>query len=411
MATLPEGTVTLLFTDIEGSTRLLQELGEGYEQVLADHGRLMRRSVEESGGVVVDTQGDAFFVAFARARDAVVAAVEAQRALHAHDWPAPSKLLVRMGVHTGEPTRVDEGLVGLDVHRGARICAAAHGGQILLSSTTREIVQGHLPPGVALVDLGRHRLKDLDRFESIVQVVVEGVPPVLTPLKRIDVQPAEATPFAGQEERLAEAAPSAVADVRRERVASRTRFGAVARATALDWRRFVPVGHGRLANRLAGLGMSIHSTARIAPGEDLQAELRGLGRALVLSARDARHADGLLRRENRSSLQRRLKEYREHGQHLQAADSVALEITALGALAETREEFELQALKVEAAVRSVRAQVFEARLDAAKIDELVQELRPLREALEFLGARLRDAYQCGVRAVKAAPSPAGHRRR
>ena len=118
MATLPEGTVTLLFTDIEGSTRLLQELGEAYEQVLADHGRLIRRSVEESSGVVVDTQGDAFFVAFARARDAVVAAVEAQRALDAHDWPAPSKLRVRMGVHTGEPTRVDEGLVGLDVHRG-----------------------------------------------------------------------------------------------------------------------------------------------------------------------------------------------------------------------------------------------------------------------------------------------------
>ena len=217
MATLPEGTVTLLFTDIEGSTRLLQELGEGYEQVLADHGRLMRKSAAESGGVVVDTQGDAFFVAFARARDAVVAAVEAQRAFAAHDWPAPSKLRVRMGIHTGEPTRVDEGLVGLAVHRAARICAAGHGGQILLSSTTRDIVQGHLPPGVALVDLGRHRLKDLDRFESITQVVVEGVPPVLTPLKRTDVQPAEATPFAGQEEQLAEAAQSAIADVGEER--------------------------------------------------------------------------------------------------------------------------------------------------------------------------------------------------
>ena len=413
MATLPEGTVTLLFTDIEGSTRLLQELGEGYEQVLADHGRLMRKSAAESGGVVVDTQGDAFFVAFARARDAVVAAVEAQRAFAAHDWPAPSKLRVRMGIHTGEPTRVDEGLVGLAVHRAARICAAGHGGQILLSSTTRDIVQGHLPPGVALVDLGRHRLKDLDRFESITQVVVEGVPPVLTPLKRTDVQPAEATPFAGQEEQLAEAAQSAIADVGEERGVPRARFGDVARATALDWRRFVPVGHGRLANRLGGLGMSIHSTARIAPGEDLQAELRGLGRALVLAARDARNADGLLRRENRSSLQRRLKEHRDHGQwesHLKAADSVALEITALGALAEAREEFERQALKVEAAVRSVRARVFEARLDAAKIDELVQELRPLREVSESLGARLREAYQCGVRAVKAAPSPSGHRR-
>jgi class 3 adenylate cyclase len=413
MPTLPEGTVTLLFTDIEGSTRLLQDLGEEYEQVLTDQRRLVRTSVEASGGVVVDTQGDAFFVAFARARDAVEAAVQAQRALDAHDWPAPGTPRVRMAIHTGEPARVGEGLVGIAVHRTARICAAGHGGQILLSSTTRDIVQGNLPPGVALVDLGQHRLKDLDRPEGIAQVVVEGLAPVLTPLKRVGVQTAEARPFAGQEERLAEAAQAAIADVRGEREATRARFGAVTRAKVLDWRRFVPVGHGRLTNRLAGLGMSIHATARIASREDLHEELRGLGRAFVLTARTARDADDLLRRVHRSLLQRQLEEYREHAHydsHLRAADSVALEIAALGALAQTRREFEQEARKVEAKVRSVRARVFEARLDATKMDDLVQELRPLREAVEALGAELHDAYRSGVRSVEAAPSPAGNRR-
>jgi class 3 adenylate cyclase len=413
MPTLPEGTVTLLFTDIEGSTRLLLELGEGYEQVLLDHRRLVRTSVEEHGGVVVDTQGDAFFVAFARARDAVDAAVEAQRALEAHDWSEPSKPRVRMAIHTGEPANVGEGLVGLAVHRAARICAAGHGGQILLPSTTSDIVRDHLPSGVALVDLGRHRLKDLDRPEGIVQVVAEGVAPVLTPLKRLDVQPSEATPFAGEEERLAEAARAAIEDVQEERRPTRARFGDVTKARALDWRRFVPVGHSRLANRLGGLGMSLHSTARIASREDLQAELRGIGRAFVLAARDARDADALLRREDRSSLQRRLAEYRSRAHYdaqLRAADSVALEIAALGALAEVRREFEQEARKVEDRVRSVRARVFEARLDTAKIDELVHELRPLREAMEVLGARLGDAYRSCSRAAQAAPSLTGHRR-
>src|ERR671936_1452122 len=156
---LPGGTVTFLFTDIEGSTRLLQRLGERYAAVLEDHRRLLRAAIEGCGGHEVDTQGDACFVAFPRAVDAVEAAVAAQRAVAGHAWPEGAALRVRMALHTGEPTLAAGGYVGLDVHRAARLCAAGHGGQVLLSQPTRELVAQDLPAGVSLLDLGEHRLK------------------------------------------------------------------------------------------------------------------------------------------------------------------------------------------------------------------------------------------------------------
>ena len=132
MPELPSGTVTFLFTDIEGSTRLLHELGVSYGQALAEHRRRLREAFSLHGGVEVDTQGDAFFVVFEKASDAVAAAAEAQQAL------ADGRVRVRMGVHTGEPTLTDEGYVGMDVHRAARVMAAGHGGQVLVSQATRE---------------------------------------------------------------------------------------------------------------------------------------------------------------------------------------------------------------------------------------------------------------------------------
>ncbi len=158
---LPGGTVTLLFTDIEGSTRLLDALGPAYSDALADHRRRVRAAVSAHGGVEVDTQGDAFLCAFKSARDAVLAATAAQTAL------AETPVRVRMGVHTGEPALTEEGYVGLDVHRGARICAAAHGAQIFVSSTTRDLLDG----SVELRDLGAHRLKDLAEPQHLYQVV------------------------------------------------------------------------------------------------------------------------------------------------------------------------------------------------------------------------------------------------
>jgi class 3 adenylate cyclase len=168
------GTVTFAFTDIEGSTRLLQELGDdAYATVARDHRRIVREAFGAAGGSEVDTQGDAFFYSFARARDAVAGAVAAQRALRSHGWPAGREVRVRMGLHTGEPHIGDEGYLGLDVVRAARIASAGVGGQILISETTRSLIGNVIPDGVAVLDLGEKHLKDV-QHEHIYEVSVDG---------------------------------------------------------------------------------------------------------------------------------------------------------------------------------------------------------------------------------------------
>jgi class 3 adenylate cyclase len=178
----PGGTVTFLFTDIEGSTRLLQELGDDYGQVVADHRRLLREVFGAAEGHEVDTQGDAFFYSFTRARDAVRGAVEGQRALAGHDWPSGAEVRVRMGLHTGEPTVGDEGYVGMDVVRAARICSAGSGGQILVSETTRALVGNQLPEGVSVRDLGKQDLKDV-QHEHVYELSLEETKQHFPPLK------------------------------------------------------------------------------------------------------------------------------------------------------------------------------------------------------------------------------------
>lgn len=187
MSELPSGTITFLFSDVEGSTRLLKELGEDYSDVLAEQQRILREAFAAHGGHEVDTQGDSFFVAFRRGKDAVAAAVHAQRDLAAHSWPEGAAVRVRMGLHTGEPKVGEERYVGLGVHKAARIGAAGHGGQVLLSRATRELVEDELPTGVAIRDLGEHRLKDLERPERIAQLVIDGLPSEFGPLKTLDV--------------------------------------------------------------------------------------------------------------------------------------------------------------------------------------------------------------------------------
>src|SRR5260370_32234981 len=154
MRDLPTGTITLLFTDIEGSTRLLQKVGERYDELLNECRTLLRTAFSAYHGQEVDTQGDAMFAAFARASDALAASVAAQRELALHSWPGAETVRVRMGLHTGEPSRVVEGYVGLDVHYAARVMSAAHGGQGLLAQTTRDLVEHDLPEAVSLRNLG-----------------------------------------------------------------------------------------------------------------------------------------------------------------------------------------------------------------------------------------------------------------
>ena len=192
MRDLPGGTVTFLFTDIEGSTRLLHELGDGYADVLAEHRRLLRAAFAAHDGVEVDTQGDAFFVAFARATDAAAAAAEAQHAL------ADGPVRVRIGIHTGEPIRTDEGYAGMDVHRAARIAAVGHGGQVLVSQTSRDL----LGEQVELLDLGAHRLKDLTEAQRIYQLGAGEFPP-LRSLNRSNL-PITATDLVGRDQELTE---------------------------------------------------------------------------------------------------------------------------------------------------------------------------------------------------------------
>jgi predicted ATPase/class 3 adenylate cyclase len=206
---LPTGTVTFLFTDIEGSTRLLQRLGDEYPELLAVHHRLLRTAVEANGGVAIGSEGDSLFAAFGSASGALQAAVAAQRALAGHRWPGGSEVRVRMGLHTGEAAVRDGTYVGLDVHRAARIAAVGHGGQVLVSESSRALVEQSLPAGVELRDLGRHRLKDLAQPERIYETVIAGLPSQFPPLRSLDATPnnlpTQLTSFVGRAREVAEA--------------------------------------------------------------------------------------------------------------------------------------------------------------------------------------------------------------
>ena len=172
----PSGTITFLFTDIEGSTRLLDKLGDQYALALGQHHEILRIAIRKWNGHEVDTQGDAFFVTFSRALDAVQCAAEAQRMLAAHSWAPGAQIRVRMGLHTGEPLLASTGYVGMDVHRAARIGDVGHGGQVLLSQTTRDLVIQDLPRRLSIRDLGEHRLKDMKYPAPIYQLVIDGLP-------------------------------------------------------------------------------------------------------------------------------------------------------------------------------------------------------------------------------------------
>ena len=180
----PTGAVTFLFTDIEGSTRLVKQLRDGYEDVQADHRKLLRAAFDAHRGYEVDTQGDSFFVAFASARDALLAAVQAQLALAAHDWPEGVEVKVRMGLHTGQAFATDGRYTGLAVHRAARIGGAGHGGQILVSQATQTLLEDEEEDiHIFLRDLGDQRLKDLDRPVRLYQAAAEGLPGEFPPVR------------------------------------------------------------------------------------------------------------------------------------------------------------------------------------------------------------------------------------
>ena len=183
---LPTGTVTFCMTDIEGSTRLLADLGPDYARLLLDHHAIVRGELARHSGVEVGTEGDSFFCVFRSAVDAVETAVAVQRCLAAHPWPGGREVRVRIGIHTGEGTTAGDGYVGMDVHRVARVSAAGHGGQVLLTGATEALLEGHWPEGTSAVALGAHRLKDLPAPETLYQLLADGLATRFPPLRSLE---------------------------------------------------------------------------------------------------------------------------------------------------------------------------------------------------------------------------------
>lgn len=418
LAELPSGTVTLLFTDVEGSTSLLTRLRDGYEQVLADHRRLLRASFERAGGQVIDSQGDAFFVAFPRGKAALAAAVEAQRALVSHAWPKGSEVRVRMGITTGEPRVGKEGLIGLPVHRGARICAAAHGGQILLSGATQELVEDELPPGVSLRDLGQHRLRDLERVEHVFQVVIDGLPNEFPPLRTADARRGAAAPFEGLEADLETAARAAVATrlrrapsfwaaLRDKPVGLLVLTGLTLAAILLSpWIGIAAAAYGAwlLWSILRGLrffrdfewmGLRVHAMESLTSDEAVRGGLRRAGSGLIDLSRLERAADELLRAVDRKSLEIRLKRAREKlslsEAELREADAIADAVTALDDLTARRRDVAEGREAIAERVEGLRAQMFEARRDPMASAAISQETDSLLKTVEGLRRTLRIA--------------------
>lgn len=211
MAELPTGTVTFLFTDIEGSTRLVQELGtDRYERIQDEHGAILLHAIEVGEGTVVRIEGDSFFAVFPTPAGALAAAVSAQRDLAAYGWPDQATIRVRMGLHSGEGRLGGGDYIGIDANRAARIAAAAHGGQVVVSDATRTLVEHELPDGVRLRDLGPHRLKDISHPERLFDLVIEGLPSDFAPIKSLDARPnnlpLHLTSFVGREAEIAETA-------------------------------------------------------------------------------------------------------------------------------------------------------------------------------------------------------------
>ncbi len=275
---LPEGTVTFLFTDIEGSTKLLRQLGDEYAKVLADQRRILRAVFAIWHGSEVDTQGDSFFISFPKATEAAAAAVEIQRSLTEHKWPQDVQVRVRMGLHTGEPLAAEEGYVGMDVHRAARIAHVGHGGQVLLSATTTELVIDELPDGASLLDHGHHGLKDIARPEHIRQLVIRGLRSDYPPLKSLEAidadmpvipnnLPVQSTPFIGREEELAALEGMLIdPDIRLITIVGPGGIGKTRLALAFAERQLCNFKHGVFFTSLASLDMAEDIVPAVARG-------------------------------------------------------------------------------------------------------------------------------------------------
>jgi predicted ATPase/class 3 adenylate cyclase len=415
---LPTGTVTFVFTDIEGSTRLLARLRDRYADVLETHHRTLRAAVAAHGGREVHTEGDAFFVAFERASDAVAATVDVQRGLAACDWPEGVDLRVRIGVHTGEAQVRADDYVGIDVHRAARICAVAHGGQVLVSSATHELIAGELDGAIGVRDAGEHRLKDLDRPEHLFQLVGDGL--------RDDFPPVRSLPPTG----ALPAAPNSTVgrdgDIR-----------AIARRMVADGARLVTltgpggVGKTRLAVEAARAmqdgyadGARFVSLAAVERHEDVaQAIVTALGVVVLDGEVAARAASRFLAAKEMlvvlDNLEHVLGAAPFAAELLAACPGVAVLATSrepLALRAELRHPVEPLAAADAATLFAERARAhdpsFEPDADAEHVDEICRRVDGLPLAIELTAARatLLSPAEIAARLDGALHASAGHAR-
>lgn len=380
MADFPTGTVTLLFADVEGSTLLVRKLGARYGDALATYRRLVRAAIAGAQGHEIDTQGDSFFAVFERSGHALEAAIAVQRGLAQEDWPEGAEVRARIGIHTGEPAVGDEGYLGLDVHRAARICSAAHGGQVLLSQTTRDLCGESRPPGAFLNDLGEHQLKDLPQPERLFQLAARGLTSSFPPLKALDRQETDASPFLGRERELGSSAQDAVS-------------AAKGRVAAKVARRLRPRQRG-----FADLGWEVRGLLVSTPAP-LQSALEDLGRELFVLGRSVVDCDRYLGPIDRKLLQRRLDEYREMGvvSRRASAEAEALEtrLKILDELVEERGRSAGFAKEVERKIGELRARSTNGQ--AAPSAEIVADLGTIlaraRAAATELQGRLAKARE------------------
>ena len=410
MSSLPTGTVTFLFTDIEGSTRLLQQLGERYAEVLAHYRQFVRSAVQDRDGREVDTQGDALFAAFPRARDAVAAAVAAQRAIGAHAWPENLSLRVRMGLHTGESLGVETGYVGMDVHRAARICAAGHGGQILVSRTTRDLVADTLPDGVTLRDLGEHRLKDLAQPNHLFQVVAPDLPTDFPSLKSLDALPnnlpRQLTSFIGREKEMAEVkrllSTAYLVTLTGVGGSGKTRFALQVAAEVVDrysegvwWVQLASLSESSLVPQAVASALGIRETRGRSPMDALLDDLRHKKLLLVLDNAEhlisacANLADTLLRGcAGLRVLVTSREALRIEGEHIYPLPPLSLPSPGMLLPVATLARVEAVRLFVDRAI-AARPSFALSEQNAAAALQICQRLDGIPLALELAAARMR----------------------
>ena len=381
MPDLLTGTVTFLFTDVEGSTKQLVERPATYVRSLDEHRRILRAVVAERGGREVDCRGEEFFFAFPRANDAVGAAIAAQALLGAMESTTAGGVSVRMGVHTGQPTVRDRGYLGLDVHRAARICSLAHGGQVLVSRTTRELLLAARESGISMRGLGSFRLKGFPDPEEVFQVEAAGLRSQFPTLRGED-RGDGGSASAGRERELAAAALSALG-----------RPGSLAHLR----RRFrAPRARQR---GLADLGWDLRARLPVAP-EPLRGRLAELGGDLFAASRSVVAADRYLARVDRKRLTRRLAQDTELGvlskRAAAEAEATAGRLRLVNALGAVRDSAEQRVDTIGSAVERVCSHV-----EAGEHEEAGELVEDTARSVRALASDLDQALDAARDAVKA----------